>query len=288
MGNTRRKFFANGLATPLKVSIHALLFILLLNTAEILDPHPNENSYMGLSCSNGGRSLANAIPPLLGEVAREMTNLTPPKNMGIPISTSTNSHMPTLPKTKNQRHKYVCTSDKALFELRLKMNSYINKHKMDLTKHNQGNIQTKKKIKNNLKVYERELKHQIDSLNFYVDKKEMYKIWGNIYDKRRHIYIDMIKTLWDKCVHLTEKKQIPKKVLFKVWWKAYSDFMVELQNCDSQSMSSFYDLYYKDRCPRYNYMEFIMQNKKSWKKFTTRMKNKWTNDLLAELRAYSK
>ncbi|EUD66719.1 hypothetical protein C922_02704 [Plasmodium inui San Antonio 1] len=128
----------------------------------------------------------------------------------------------------------------------------------------------------------------MDTLYFYVNKKGMYELWGNIYDKRRYKYIDMIETLWQKCVHLTEKKQIPKKFLFKVWWKAYSDFVAELQNYDCLNLRSFYELYDKNHCPRYNYMEFIMENKKSWKEFTTRMKNEWTNILLSELRGYSK
>ncbi|VUZ93707.1 Plasmodium exported protein (PHISTc), unknown function [Plasmodium vivax] len=334
MANTRRNFFANGLATPLKVSICAFALLLLLHPAEILDPHANANSYYGLSCSNGGRSLGKAMSAQLGDLedlgdlgevggvgregrtgragraakaeraeraeragltensprprAHSMSRLSPPKNMGSTASTSTSSHIPTKPKAVNQRNKHFCTSDEALSQLRHRMNSYINRDKQGQTKNKKGNIKPQEKIKNNIKLSEREIKKQMDALHFYVNKKDMYKMWEHIYGKRRHIYIDMIKTLWEKCVHLTEKKQIPKKFLFKVWWKAYSDFVVELQNFDSQNVSSFYDLYYKDRCSRYTYVQFIMENKKAWKEFTARMKGKWTNRLLGELRAYSR
>ncbi|ANQ06424.1 Uncharacterized protein PCOAH_00009780 [Plasmodium coatneyi] len=313
MENTRRKFFSNRSATPQKVSICPLLIMLLLHPTEILHSHANANSYLGLSCSNGERSFSKPAlaqlqefgdvgreaqaeltedstytPVHVHQMPREIEYLTPPKSMDTPSSTSTNNHIPIEPKTINQRHMNFSTSDDAFFQLRLKINNYINEKKLGQTKHYMGNVKTKENVVKNLKVFERELKEQMNSLYFYVSKKDMYQLWVNIYDKRRHVYIDMIKTLWEKCVHITEKKQIPEKFLFKVWWKAYSDFVDELQNYDSQNLSSFYDLYNKDRCSRYTFMQFIMENKKSWEEFTKRMKNKWTKVLLDDLRGYSK
>ncbi|KJP87320.1 hypothetical protein AK88_03000 [Plasmodium fragile] len=311
MGKTSTKFFANGLSTPQKVSICHVIIILLLHLFEIIHPHANANSYCQMSRSNGGRILAKSILAQLEEVgdmrdvgreakmdpteysthapaqahqmAWEMKHMTPSQHMD-----STNSHIPTKHKTINQGHMHISTSDEAFLHLRRKINSYINKHNSQQTNYNKGNIKTDENIKKNVKLFERKLKKQMNTLNFYVSKKDMYILWGNAYDRRRHIYIHMINKLWDKCVQITEKNQIPKNFLFKIWWKAYSDLVQELQNYDSLNLNSFYQLYYKDRCPRYTYVEFIMENKKSWKTFTKSMKNKWTNNLLHELYGYYK
>ncbi|SBT75601.1 Plasmodium exported protein (PHISTc), unknown function [Plasmodium ovale] len=184
--------------------------------------------------------------------------------------------------------KKFLNSNEYLLRLRKKMHMYMSEDKKDKIGSNQVKYRSKENFKTSLKLSEEELKKKIDSFYFFVSKKDMYMSWNSIYDQHRCVYIHMMEKIWDKCVAFTEKKNIPKNVLFKVWWKAYADFIGELEIFDSTSLYNFYDLYFKDKCARCNFIQLLNENKKGWKDITTKMKNKWKNELLRELKNYTK
>ncbi|SCN43029.1 Plasmodium exported protein (PHISTc), unknown function [Plasmodium ovale] len=188
---------------------------------------------------------------------------------------------------RSKLEKKFLNSNEYLLRLRKKMNMYISEDKKDKIGSSQIKCRSKENFKASLKLSEEELKKKIDSFYFFVAKKDMYMSWHSIYDQRRCVYIHMMEKIWDKCVAFTEKKNIPKNVLFKVWWKAYADLIGELEIFDSTSLCKFYDLYFRDKCARCNFIQLLNENKKGWRDITTKMKNKWKNELLRELKNYT-
>ncbi|KAI4840344.1 hypothetical protein MKS88_001065 [Plasmodium brasilianum] len=179
-------------------------------------------------------------------------------------------------------------SNELLDRLRYTVKNYINKDTISEKRREKKENAFNENYGSNLKLSEAELKKKVDDLYFFVTIKDMHDIWYHIYDRRRCVYIEMMKKIWDKCVEFAEKKNISKKILIKTWWSAYSDFMVELQKFDADSLSNFIDLYKGKPCTRYKFIELLNKNKSDWKEITEKMKNKWKKQLHTKLKHHAK
>ncbi|SOS76371.1 Plasmodium exported protein (PHISTc), unknown function [Plasmodium sp. gorilla clade G1] len=129
------------------------------------------------------------------------------------------------------------------------------------------------------RLSDEEINDKLDNLDESVSKKDMYIIWFNFSNNCRKKYYNMIDNVWTRFESLCSYHNIPKKILFKLWNKAYNDLICTLHNKDYISMKQFYELFDKNECSRNNYIQFIDILGESWYNLTNKMENKWNTIL---------
>ncbi|KYO03626.1 exported protein (PHISTc) [Plasmodium gaboni] len=129
------------------------------------------------------------------------------------------------------------------------------------------------------KLSDEEINDKLDKLDEYVSKKDMYIIWYNYSNNSRKKYYNMIDNVWARFESLCSFHNIPNKILFKLWNKAYNDLICTLHNKDYISMKKFYELFDKDECPRNDFIQFIDILGESWYNLINKMEKKWNKIL---------